>query len=872
MKLFYQFIIICFFLISLGKLNTIYSQNLSGTINLYTSVTAIQTNAATVSNATGYNVGDKVLLIQMKGASITTGNVAPFGTITNYNNAGKFEFLIIASKSGNTLTFLNSICNNYSITGLVQLIRVPVYGNATITGNITGTTWNGSTGGVIALEANNLSFNANIDASGIGFRGGTLTNGFFACGDMNYANGIANAGRKGEGIAVAPNGQEANRAPLANGGGGSNSGNPGAGGGGNGGAGGRGGSEFSGSCAPNLSFGIGGFGLNYSGYKAFLGGGGGGGYRDNGLNATNGSDGGGIVFIICPNINGNNFSILANGIDITANTDSEGSGGGGAGGTVYLTSSIVSSNLNLDVSGGNGGNILSTLWSSACHGPGGGGGGGTVVFSNATVPANISTNISGGNAGSILHPGTPCSGTTFNATGGQNGQILFNYQLPTPGTPPDLGPDLTVCTGEDLTLAPSTSYQTYLWSDGSTNPTLIVSTPGFYWLEVASGCGVVRDSIAINNFASNFSLGPNIEICPNSTAILSVGNNILNQTWSSGEITPTIQISQADTIGVVVVDQNNCTIQDTIIVGIFSILESFQTANICAGDNYLFNGNNYSQAGTYTLTLAGSNGCDSLTTLQLNVFPLPILTVNDTSICVGESVVVQPAGAIVYNWAPAIQLNNNGFAVLSPTQTTTYNIEGTDANNCTSVPVSFTLTVYQVPEASFTFTPSNPSVNNPNIILNNTSIGGIDFTWTVANEIFINNNDEIPFVLPAQEGDYAVSLTAFSGDGCVSQAYGLISILSDFSLYIPNTFTPDGDEFNNEFMPVFSNTNSLYYYHFTIYNRWGEEIFESFDPNKGWDGSFGDKICKTGTYTYLIEYTENNDQTKELTGHIQLIR
>ncbi len=852
--------------------NPFYSQNISGTINQYTNVTAIQVNNVTVSNAASFNVGDKVLLIQMKGASITTGNVSTFGNITNYNSAGKFEFLIIATKNGNSLTFSSSICNSYLVSGLVQLVRVPVYGNATITGTLTGTAWNGSIGGVIALEASNLIFNANINGTGLGFRGGTLTNSFFACGDLNYANGVANAGRKGEGITVAPNGQEANRAPLANGGGGSNSGNPGAGGGGNGGSGGRGGNEFSGSCAPNISFGIGGLGLNFSGNRAFLGGGGGGGYRDNGLNATNGSDGGAIVFIICPNINGNNFSIFANGIDINANTDSEGAGGGGAGGTVYLISSNINSNLNIDVSGGNGGNILSTLWSSACHGPGGGGGGGTVVFSSAAAPANTTTNISGGNAGTILHPGTPCSGTTFNATNGQSGQILFNYQFPIPGLPPDLGADLTICSGDSVTISTSTVYTNYIWNDGSTNPTLTVSNTGYYWVDAPTGCGTLRDSIYIDNFSSNFSLGPDFSICPNSIATVSVGNNFLSQTWNTGEITPTIQVSQADTISVEIIDQNNCSLQDTLIVNIFTIPESIQTASICLGDNFTFNGNTYNQSGTYTITLTGSNGCDSLATLELTVNPIPIFNINDTAICVGESITIQPSSGLNYTWSPGVVTDINGNATLSPTQTSTYSIIGTDMNNCNSAPLVFTLTVFQVPEASFNFSPINPSENNAQITLNNTSEGGIQFTWVIDGNSFIDNNDEIPYLLPAQEGDYPIILTAYSGDGCVSQAFGSVSVLNDFSVFIPNTFTPDGNEFNNVFIPIFSNTNSLYYYHLTIFNRWGETTFETFDPQMGWDGSYNNKMCKEGTYTYLIEFVENLDQTKQIKGHINLVR
>ena len=254
------------------------AQNISGIVNSYSNVTNVTINSVAVSNATPFNVGDYVLLIQMKGATITTGNIQAFGTITNLNNAGNFEFATILSKVGNTLTFASNLCKSYTVSGLVQLVKVPVYNNVTITGTLTSQPWNGTTGGIVAIKATgSITFNAGINVSGAGFIGGTFTTSFFNCGDMNWANSSASAGKKGEGIAVAPAGQDGNRAPLANGGGGSNTGNPGAGGGGNGGSGGRGGNEWYGSCQLNSSFGVGGFALNYSNYKAFLGGGGGGG-------------------------------------------------------------------------------------------------------------------------------------------------------------------------------------------------------------------------------------------------------------------------------------------------------------------------------------------------------------------------------------------------------------------------------------------------------------------------------------------------------------------------------------------------------------------------------------------------------------------
>jgi hypothetical protein len=233
----HRFIALIFFsFVSCFVAERTIAQNISGIVNSYSNVTNVTINSVAVSNATAFNVGDYVLLIQMKGATITTGNIQAFGTITNLNNAGNFEFATILSKVGNTLTFESNLCKSYTVNGLVQLVKVAVYNNATITGTVTSQPWNGTTGGIVAIKATgSITFNAGINVSGAGFVGGANTTGFFSCSDPNWANSSNSSGKKGEGIAAAPVGQEGNRAPLANGGGGSNTGNPGAGGGGNGG-------------------------------------------------------------------------------------------------------------------------------------------------------------------------------------------------------------------------------------------------------------------------------------------------------------------------------------------------------------------------------------------------------------------------------------------------------------------------------------------------------------------------------------------------------------------------------------------------------------------------------------------------------------
>src|ERR1700741_1996507 len=92
------------------------AQSISGTINIYTNVTGIATNVVTVGSAAGFSVGDKVLLIQMKGATITTGNIPASGTITAYGNAGNYEYLTVASIAGNNITMTTNPCQTYTIT------------------------------------------------------------------------------------------------------------------------------------------------------------------------------------------------------------------------------------------------------------------------------------------------------------------------------------------------------------------------------------------------------------------------------------------------------------------------------------------------------------------------------------------------------------------------------------------------------------------------------------------------------------------------------------------------------------------------------------------------------------------------------------
>ena len=87
--------------------------------------------------------------------------------------------------------------------------------------------------------------------------------------------------------------------------------------------------------------------------------------------------------------------------------------------------------------------------------------------------------------------------------------------------------------------------------------------------------------------------------------------------------------------------------------------------------------------------------------------------------------------------------------------------------------------------------------------------------------------------------------------------------------YIPNTFTPDGDEFNQLFQPIFTAGYDPYDFNMQIFNRWGEVIYETNDDTVGWDGMYNGKIVQDGIYTWKIEFkTISSDERIMINGHV----
>ena len=123
-------------------------------------------------------------------------------------------------------------------------------------------------------------------------------------------------------------------------------------------------------------------------------------------------------------------------------------------------------------------------------------------------------------------------------------------------------------------------------------------------------------------------------------------------------------------------------------------------------------------------------------------------------------------------------------------------------------------------------------------------------------------------------GQFPVTLVVQNAFGCYDTAHNTVEVIPSVSLYIPNTFTPNGDDQNDFLLPVFSGSNvDLNTYQFRVFNRWGEVVFATENIQHGWDGLFKGDPCIQGTYSWELEFKELRSVKHErMVGHVNLLR
>lgn len=397
----------------------------------------------------------------------------------------------------------------------------------------------------------------------------------------------------------------------------------------------------------------------------------------------------------------------------------------------------------------------------------------------------------------------------------------------------DLGSNHLLCQGEELTLDASSENATYQWFLngtllGSTQSQLPVIAPGGQYISRidVAGCGIYSDTVNIsfgNLAAPPFYLGPDTLLCPKEIfTLMAHVKDATSYAWSSKGL---------DVSDVV---NYNIDLDSTIII----------------------NGQ-----GKYWAFVTVAKQCEVVDTMEVRYRGNKLLNFNDTALCKGTSLVLDADfGTGIYKWQafpPQREDQNN-------TNQSTYYIYN---------PGFYTVTA-QVGHCIFK--DSLTVVYNDSLKL---AIG--KDTTLCQGETFIitpsaNTND-----YTWQDGSKTRSYTATAtgvyrviaqnGCGMDTAEMNIVFESCPCALLLPNAFTPNGDGLNDNFRPL--HACDMEYYSMTVFNSYGEKIFFTTDPLKGWDGKLKNTLLNMGNYVWYVSYIKTSSKKKiQRQGNVLLLR
>lgn len=448
-----------------------------------------------------------------------------------------------------------------------------------------------------------------------------------------------------------------------------------------------------------------------------------------------------------------------------------------------------------------------------------------------------------------------------------------------PGTI-NLGPDTAICPGNTIVLHTKAGLASYTWQDGSTDSIFTVKQPGLYYVRVVDGCGnVLNDTITVAaRVPAPFDLGPDSSLCEKDSIQLKAPAAFANYSWL-----PNYRISSLTTQNVFVSPLVNtvyhvkaeatggCIVEDSVRIFVKHgvLINLGADKSFCNGDSlvldagagfnsYTWNNGTIAQfntvytAGYYSVVATNQEGCKSADTMRVvNVFvnPQPNLG-TDSIICAGTRRIINAGVFAQYNW-------NTGStaSTISVTTTGLYSVAVTDKNNCKG---SDSLFITRMVNPPGHFLPADTFICTygkldlqANTLFNN-------YTWnTGASSAFIN---------VASAGTYWLEIK--DSNNCIGRDSIVVSSRDCMTgFYIPNAFTPGHDGKNDTFKPIiFGNTLQ---YEFTVYNRFGQIVFSTRQPGKGWDGTAAQS---TNAFVWTCRYQLENNPVRFEKGTVLLLK
>ena len=278
-------------------------------------------------------------------------------------------------------------------------------------------------------------------------------------------------------------------------------------------------------------------------------------------------------------------------------------------------------------------------------------------------------------------------------------------------------------------------------------------------------------------------------------------------------------------------------------------------------------------AGSYTCIIADANQCATTTTLSIAQGLQVFATVPNYSACANEHVVITATasggdgGPYSYLWNLG-GVNTSSINVYSST-TLNYSVITTDASGCSSAPAPTQLFIYNTLQARFNPSEYEVFITEPIVLFTDVSEGNpTSWYWSVAT-LASSTLQNVSYHFPT-EGSYQVQLVVTDSKGCKDSISELIKVNAEVTFYVPNSFTPNGDNLNDVFMAQGTGWNESTF-QLKIYNRWGELVFNTNDYKNGWDGKLKNKILPNDVYTWKLEVADQKNKLHQHIGHVSLI-
>jgi gliding motility-associated-like protein len=435
----------------------------------------------------------------------------------------------------------------------------------------------------------------------------------------------------------------------------------------------------------------------------------------------------------------------------------------------------------------------------------------------------------------------------------------------------------TVCSKDTLTLF-TANDSVYGWAD-SLYPATILSTDTF--LKVAptsnttfilyTACDTFYRPIKVFH-APHINVGNDTAVCAPIHFTLYTGDTAASFLWNTGDTTAQITVTQTGLYTVKATTKNStCYTTDSLVLDTLpSPYLQLGAPNIerCAGNPEIFNlsGKGYQQIvwqdgkqdSVYTATGSGmyyvqvSNGqCKAHDTVLLTFHsPVPHGFTSPYNLCAGDTLTLDlSTKALTALW------NNNVNALtyqITTSGTCQFMYTDSFCTTTDSVRVNFT----QLPVALL---PADTELCEGRQILLSPATGNYTFAW--------NTGSTDSALLVSTAGTYFVSVT----NSCGTAVDSIEITACPCRFQIPNVFTPDNNLQNDLFTPEADCVP--YNYHLTIFNRWGEVMFESTSINKSWDGTTHNKKASEGIYFWILEYKSGiNAATQSHKGTLTLLR